>query len=50
VHLGNEGEKCKGRCIEIWDYYSLLISGQSLPIPRHSQTRAKNAGLVTLET
>ena len=23
-------------------------TGQSLPIPRHSQTRAKNAGLVTL--
>ena len=27
-----------------------LISGQSVPIPRHSQTRAKNTGLVTLET
>ena len=26
------------------------ISGQSVPIPRHSQTRVKNAGLVTLET
>ena len=24
--------------------------GQSVPIPRHSQTRAKNADLVTLET
>ena len=25
-------------------------TGQSVPIPRHYQTRAKNAGLVTLET
>ena len=25
-------------------------TGQSLPIPRHSQTFTKNAGLVTLET
>ena len=24
--------------------------GQSVPIPRHSQTRVKNAGLMTLET
>jgi len=36
--------------------YNLFISkfisnaGQSVPIPRHSQTLAKNAGLVTLET
>ena len=28
----------------------LLQDGQSLPIPRHSQILAKNAGLVTLET
>ena len=27
-----------------------LNTGQSVPIPRHSQTRVKNAGLVTLET
>ena len=27
-----------------------LKAGQSVPIPRHSQTRAQNAGLVTLET
>ena len=26
------------------------ITGQSVPVPRHSQTRAKNADLVTLET
>ena len=25
-------------------------TGQYIPIPRHSQTRAKKAGLVTLET
>ena len=27
-----------------------IITGHSVPIPRHSQTRAKNVGLVTLET
>ena len=34
-------------------YVKLLLfhnTGQSVPIPRHSQTRAKKAGLVTLET
>ena len=30
-------------------FFTKLFSGQSLPISRHSQTRAKNAGLVTLE-
>ena len=29
---------------------TMNITGQSVPIPRHSQTCAKNAGLVTLET
>ena len=27
-----------------------VFSGQSVPIPRHTQTHIKNAGLVTLET
>ena len=26
----------------------IVVAGQSVPIPRHSQTRTKNAGLVTL--
>ena len=26
-----------------------MFTGQSVPIPHHPQTRAKNAGLVTLE-
>ena len=27
-----------------------INTGQSVPTPRHFQTRAKNAGLLTLET